>query len=393
MITNIPFIFVNITALSCFLLMFVTFMAAKKTPEIWAFLAVLLDCILWSGGSILMRLQIWPGLNFWYTVSLVALFSMELIFFLFVHTFSHQKGKFLLTVFTVWTLLNWPGTISGLYLPAPVPMTRPDGSIVFIYETITWHLILPCIMFVAIIGATTAMLLKIMRTQGVRSPGIQVIVTGGTVMLVGNLLQVCLPGNTFPYDALSGIVFAVLLMYALYKRRMFRMTLVASRTLLTLILAAICLVFSANFVVPIQNFVNTTLGLGEELSITVVALAFASLLGGSYWLVRRLLDAMFTREQQQSRLVKNFSAEVSQSLHSADIMEKLNEIICREISTEHIYICLLEGDHYQARYCSNPLSSLNFSFSKDSPQIACLKEDGNYLIMDEFRKQYATGEV
>ena len=56
MITNIPFLYVNIIALSCFTLMFVTFLATKKTPEIWAFLAVLLDCILWTGGSILMRL-------------------------------------------------------------------------------------------------------------------------------------------------------------------------------------------------------------------------------------------------------------------------------------------------------------------------------------------------
>ena len=92
MITNIPFIYVNITALSCFVLMFVALMAAKKTPEIWAFLAVLLDCILWSGGAILMRLQVWPGINFWYTVSLVALFSMELIFYYFVHTFAKHMG-------------------------------------------------------------------------------------------------------------------------------------------------------------------------------------------------------------------------------------------------------------------------------------------------------------
>ena len=47
MSANIPFLFVNITALCCFTLMFVTFLATKKKPEIWAFLAVLLDCILW----------------------------------------------------------------------------------------------------------------------------------------------------------------------------------------------------------------------------------------------------------------------------------------------------------------------------------------------------------
>ena len=66
-------------------------------------------------------------------------------------------------------------------------------------------------------------------------------------------------------------------------------------------------------------------------------------------------------------------------------MEKLSDIISREISTEQLYICLLDGDKYQARYCTSPLASLSFAISKDSPQIAYLKEQGNYLIVDEFR--------
>lgn len=122
MLQNIPFMYINVTALSCFTLMFVTFLATKKTPEIWAFLAVLLDAILWSGGSILMRMQMWPGLTFWYRVSLVALFSMELLFYIFVHTFARRKGKFLLAIFTVWTLATIPGTISGFYLSPPEPV-------------------------------------------------------------------------------------------------------------------------------------------------------------------------------------------------------------------------------------------------------------------------------
>ncbi|MEG1593842.1 MAG: histidine kinase N-terminal 7TM domain-containing protein, partial [Oscillibacter sp.] len=240
---NIPFLSINIMALGCFTVMFVTFLAAKKTPEVWAFLAVLADCILWSGGSILMRMQMWPGLHFWYAVSLVALFSMELLFYNFVHIFTRERGRFLLLVFTVWTLLLVPGTISGFFLAAPTPFTRADGATLFTYS-LNWHIILPCVMFVAIIIATTARLLRIMREQGTHAPGIQILVSGGLIMLVGNLLQVGLPGNTFPFDALAGIGFAVLLMYALYKRRVFRMTLVLSRTLLAVSLAAICVVGS-----------------------------------------------------------------------------------------------------------------------------------------------------
>lgn len=382
--THIPFLFINVTALSCFVLMFVTFLATKKTAEIWAFLAVLLDAILWAGGSILMRMQMWPGLRFWYAVSLVALFSMELLFYFFVHTFARRKGKFLLVLFTVWTLAIIPGTISGFYLEAPTPVAMADGSTVFTYS-LNWHIIIPCVMFVTIIIATAVLLLQVMREQGIHSPGIQVIVTGGVVMLAGNLLQVGLPGNTFPFDALAGIVFAMLLMYALYRRRMFRLTLLISRTLLTVVLAVICIVAAANFISPIQAFMEDQLGMSGDLATTMVAVAFAMVLGIVYLLVRRLMEAMFTREEQQNRLVKTFSDEVSQSLSTADIMEKLGGIISREISIEQLYICLLEDEKYQARYCSSPLATLSFSISKDSPQVAYLKEQENYLIVGEFQ--------
>ena len=306
------------------------------------------------------------------------------MFYYFVHTVSHQKGKFLLILFTVWTLLNLPGIIVGLYLPAPIPAIRADGALIFLYNKVTWRLVIPCVMFVAIIGATAWILLRILCTQDTRSPGVQVILIGG-VMLLGNLLQVCLPGNTFPYDALSGILFAFLLMYALYKRRMFQMTLIFSRTMLTLILATICLFFASNFLLPIENFVSTSPGLNTEAAITVVALTFSALLGGSYWVTRRLLDSLFTREEQRNHLIKKFSEEINQSLHAADIMRGMSEIISGEISTEKAYICPLEGGVYQARYCSSPLAARTFSISKDSPLIACLNEQGNYLIMEEFR--------
>ena len=381
---TVPFLYVNVTALCCFTLMFITFLATKKTPEIRAFLAVLLDCIVWTGASVLMRIQMWPGLRFWYSVSLVALFSLELFFYFFVHTFAHRKGKFLLIVFAVWTLLLIPGTISGYYLAPPTPMVRPDGDTVFTY-TLNWHIVIPCIMFVVIIGATTALLLRIMREQGTHSPGIQVIVTGGIVLLTGNLLQVGLPGNIFPFDTLSGIVFALLLMYALYKRRMFRLTLVISRGLLTILLAGICIIFAANVISPMQEFAEGKLGLESNLATMAVSVAFAGVLALSYALMRRLLDAMFTREEQQNKLVKRFSASVSQTLSTADIMEKLGDVVSSEIPLDQMYICLLEDGKYQAKYCTSPLATLSFSISKDSPQIAYLREQESYFILGEFQ--------
>lgn len=382
--SNIPFLYINVAVLSCFVLMFVTILAVKKTPEIWAFLAVLLDAILWAGGSVLMRLQIWPGLSFWYKVSLLALFIMELLFYIFVHTFAHRKGRFLVTAFVLWNLAIIPGTLSGFFLAPPTPVVLENGDTVFTY-TLNWHIVIPCIMFVAIIAGTAVLLWQVMREQGTHSPGIQVIVTGGLVMLAGNLLQVGIPGNVFPFDMVSGLVFALLLMAALYKRRMFRMTLVASRSLLSVAMAGICLTFAANLIEPMRAFVEERLGLRQDWAIMAVAVSFAAVLVLAYILIRRLLDAVFTREEQQNKLIKRFTGEISQSLSTTDIMDKLSKVISSEIPTEQIYVCLLEGDVYQARYCSSPLATLSFSFSKDSPQIAYLKEQESYLILREFR--------
>lgn len=382
--SNIPFLYINVAVLSCFALMFVTILAVKKTPEIWAFLAVLLDAILWAGGSVLMRLQIWPGLSFWYKVSLLALFIMELLFYIFVHTFAHRKGRFLVTAFVLWNLAIIPGTLSGFFLAPPTPVVLENGDTVFTY-TLNWHIVIPCIMFVAIIAGTAVLLWQVMREQGTHSPGIQVIVTGGLVMLAGNLLQVGIPGNVFPFDMVSGLVFALLLMAALYKRRMFRMTLVASRSLLSVAMAVICLTFAANLIEPMRAFVEERLGLRQDWAIMAVAVSFAAVLVLAYILIRRLLDAVFTREEQQNKLIKRFTGEISQSLSTTDIMDKLSKVISSEIPTEQIYVCLLEGDVYQARYCSSPLATLSFSFSKDSPQIAYLKEQESYLILREFR--------
>lgn len=56
-------------------------------------------------------------------------------------------------------------------------------------------------------------------------------------------------------------------MAALYKRRMFRLTLVASRSLLSVAMAAICLSFAANLIEPMRAFVEGRLGLEEDWAI------------------------------------------------------------------------------------------------------------------------------
>lgn len=379
---GVPFLYVNVIALCCFTVLFATFLAAKKTPEISTFMLLLADCIVWLTGAIFMRLQLWPGVKFWFYVSFLSLFAVAWCFYLFLLRFARRREPFTLAV---WTILN--GTellisVTGFFLKPPVPTATPEGT-VFLYS-VGWHIAIPVVFYAVFIAYLVSLIRRVVREQGIHSPGLLLVIIGGAAMGLGNVLQIAIPGNVFPYDALCGIVFAAFLLLALYRKRMFHLTLVVSRSLLMLFLALICVVSATYVISPLEKFLTDIFGLSWEIATAVVAILFAAILFFTYNMAKRMIDSLFTREVQQNRLLSQFSADASQSLNSAAIMEKLSAAILGEIPAERIYICLLEKGRFEAKYCSNPLASLSFSIAADSPQITYLRTMESYLILSEF---------
>ena len=383
---NIPFLYVNITALFVYSLLLFIFLAAKKTPEIRAFLLMMVDCVLWTAGAMLMRLQMWPSAHFWYYVSLAAIFSLEFIFYYFIHCMARAKGRFLVTVFGLCTLALAPGTFSGFYLAPPEPVLRADGTTVYVYSTVIWHMILPCLLFVAIIIASLSLLQNMRRQQGNHSSGVQLLFWGGVICLGGNLMQIFIPGNTFPFDTLAGVIFAAFMMFSLYRRRLFRMTLVVSRGLLMLAEGGVCVVLGLFCTNPLYTFLVSRFPMDFKTALTLLSLLLAGLLVLTYALVRRLVDTLFTREEQQNRLLKSFSADVSQTLSTDDIMAKLANVLNRELPLSQIYICLAgqQEREYVARYSSNPLVPASFAIDRESPKVHYLRDQSPCLLLREY---------
>lgn len=381
---TISYLPVNVLAFGLFLLLFSAFLAAEKTPEIRAFLIMMLDCLVWISGSILMRLQVWPGMTFWYYVSLVAIFSMEAVFYNFLHSLARAKGKLLLTFFWLATLLLLPGTLSGFFLAPPAPVPQPDGTVVYVYDTVYWHMLFPCILFALVILASLRLLRELKDKQGICSSGALLLFLGGLIELSGNLMQIFIPGNTFPFDALAGVIYACFMFFALYRRRLFRMTLVVSRGLLMLSIVFVCMLLGVYCVDPFYRFFRDYIGLEDRAALPLVSLLLAGLLTLTYTVVRRLMDALFTREEYQNRLLKSFSEEISQSLSTDAIMAKLAQVLGQELMVSQIYICLCDKENYVAKYSSNPLVPPTFSIDRDSPKVHYLLEQEPYLIVREY---------
>ena len=55
---NVSYIYINIAAFLCFALMFVAFCAAERSREMRAWLVLLGDLVLWTGGTVFMRLHV-----------------------------------------------------------------------------------------------------------------------------------------------------------------------------------------------------------------------------------------------------------------------------------------------------------------------------------------------
>ncbi|MEG1632799.1 MAG: diguanylate cyclase [Oscillospiraceae bacterium] len=381
---EVPYLYINLLSLCSYVFILVTFLAAKKTPVIRQFIVVMIGFIFWTGGSVLMRLRVFPGIDFWYYVSILSLFVLALLIYFFVASFAKLKGYFLKIVLIICTFVLELLTALGLILDTPAMSVRPGGGIVFTYS-IGWPILVPCLYFLFFVIVMLFVFRGIIKEKGARTPGLIEIIAGCAAVLLGNMLQL-IPGNVFPYDTLSGIIFALLLMWAMYKKHMFQLSLLVSRSAVMIVGTLICILAASNVVGPVQDFLTTHYHISASTATTIIVVLFSLILSVVYLFIKKLIDALFTREEHQGRLIKSFSSEVSQSLNTGEIMDKLISIIKDEIPVKCIYVCLPQNGAFVASYSSEQLVKKHFSIAADSPCVKYLQKNEYYFIVSEFRK-------
>lgn len=380
---SVSFLYVNLIALCCYALMLTAFLAAKKTAENRAFLVVLTAFICWTGGSILMRLQLYPGVDFWFYVSLLGLFSVALPLYFFVCHFANNRGYMLKIVWSVGTVIILILSATGLFLEPPTVSVRADGGTVFLYEMKTL-IIVPCLFYLAIIVSIIKILLDLIREKGIKTPGLISIIISCCVIGLGNVVQL-IPGNVFPWDTLSGIFFAFFLMYALYKKRVFKMTLLISRNVLMVISVGICFLAAIYFVNPLESFMVSTLNVSPNYTTALMVVFFTVLMIIILITLEKIFNKIFSQDEQKNKLLKRFSNLVSHTLETDQVMTSLVNVIREEIPVNNIYICIQSEEGYEVRYKTNPLDSLSFTIGSQSAYLKYLRQNNSYFLLSEFK--------
>lgn len=381
---NVSYLYINISACLLFSLMFVAFMAAEKSKEMRAWIVLLGDMALWSLGSLFMRLNVFPSYQFWYYVSLLALFSIAFLVYNYVYQFANYKNGLVRLIWFIGTVIILVISATGYFLAPPEMLTNEQGNAVFKYA-MDWRIAIPSVFFMCIVASIIRMFRRILEEKGTRAPGVMEIIIGCFVLALGNIIQI-LPGNTFPWDTLFGAAFAIMLMLSLYKRRMFNTKLIISSSILVAFSSVMCAATAAYFF-PRVAALFEEVG-GHLASPPVEAFIFLSvILFIAIVLFKRLLSAIFSDEEQRGYIIKRYSDIVSKTLDIDSILRETVRVIKNELTVNQMYICLLQDGKYVPVCSAMPLKPATFTIAADHPCVKYFEKannNSNHIVLREF---------
>lgn len=368
-------------ALLFFSLMFIAFMAAEKSREINAWLILLGSMVLWALGSVFMRMNIYPGIDFWFYVSLLALFTIPFFVYNFVYLFANESGRSSRIIWLAGTVIILAIASTGTFLAPPEMSQNASGKTVFTY-VIDWKVGIPTAFFIMEITAIGLLLKQIIKEKGRGAPGVMELIIGCVFLAVGNIVQV-LPGNTFPFDTLSGILFAMLIVLSLYKRRMFDTTLIMSGSILVVLSAGLLVAAGAYFFPAVNSLLQNNGGnLAPAEVETFIILAVVLIMAISAF--RKLLNAIFSEQEHQSVLIKKYSDYISKTLDIDSILRETIKVIRNELHINEMYICLLKDDKFVPVCSSMPLKPVSFRISRNHPCVKYFEQGENNIVLREF---------
>ena len=268
----------------CYLFLLVSFLSSKSRKGVMqAFTHLLVIMILWTGGSVGMRIQLWPSVYLWHHVSLLGMMLLSYGYYQFILEFLDQENhglrKAMLVIFLLLFGLN---CVTGIFIPLPEVVVTGSG-VQFLYHY-DW-------MVVLLIGLILLSLVPIIMTiwrccRGNRIAWQQLkpVMIGIAIILVGNIASTLPVFTGLPVDMLSGAVNTIFIFYALYKKKLFRMTILLSKQNCIIIAVILGFVVFSDVALAINRLLINTVGLTYTSTLIIVAFFLAAMIAAMYFL-------------------------------------------------------------------------------------------------------------
>lgn len=321
------YIGVPMGAFFCALFLLFCFFNTMKSRTVRSLRAVLTSCLVWTGGVILMRLHVFPGIHFWHNFALLGLLMIPVFMYAFLFGFleitEHDALIYIYGVLTVALVLvnAW----SGVILPAPEVTTLADGTYVYMYHATAGIGVLTVLEVSVLVYATYLAHCRIGRDLQLRKK-LQPLLLGTLFILAGNLL--CLiPGSVFPYDMLGGVGMAVCMVYIMYKQYLFdfsyRVTVGAVYFLAVVVASLPLLILSHNLESVLGSLERSVtqkllLYIVMQCAWTVLVVAFAR---------RRLENILNQKQKHMLEGLQKFQDRAASILNRKELFTNMHDIL------------------------------------------------------------------
>ena len=382
------YIFVPVIALLCYVLLFLTFLAAKKNQIINAFLFVLGAMILWTGGSLCMRMLLWPSLKFWYDVSILGLTLLPLSFLIFVMKYAETESKLAIRFWVpVMAAVNIINILTGFFLKAPRAIHSPEDRTVFYYDY-SWPVGILYVICIAAMLNMIFVLLKYSSQNRQVKKQFMPIILGIIIMFAGHVMILIPLFKGFPTDILSGVFNALFMFYALYKRNLFRLKLIMSRGSCYALSAGITYGIFINLAGPLQLSINRNFDISTDKTILIIAFIITFSTAVIYYVMKRFLDKIFIRDEVlQAESLKEFSMNITKSLNVREILQELAEVIQKAIMVKGVYISIADQQKdFEVVHSSNPLGMRKVAIRRDNPLVSWLESHNECILIKDFKR-------
>ncbi len=379
---------VAVTALFGYLFLLLAFLVAKKTKVIHSFILLLICMILAAGGSFFMRIRFWPSVDFWHYVSLLGIVMVPSIFFRFFLDFLEEKRShgrvFWVVFFGAAYVLN---LFTQIFIPTPELQTSASGEITFVYHY-SWTI---CILFagaVCIVAQCIRLFLRYCKGDTLILRQLWPILIGLGVLVTCTVLSTLPFLAGIPIDIISSVVFAYLVFYALYRKRLFKLALLASPANCYIIALLISMAIFYNAILPLRDFLTHTMHLSEALSVLAIAFLLVDVIYVLYLIMKRFLDALFVKdEQSQAETIQQFSHAVSKTLNKEEILTDLLDVIQRMVPVGMAFVCLQDKDgNYVLEQTLSALHNEPFTLKADHPLVSYLSSHDGGILMQDFAR-------
>lgn len=328
---------IPIVAFFCFVFLFLAFLNMPKVKAVGEFRWCIISAIIWSGTSLMMRMQVEPGMDFWFRLTFLGILLVPISVYAFLFEIMGIQKKVLIATSLVISVVVFIVNCYNQSVLAVPQMIKVQGDVAG-YSYVAGIPIKLLILFelALLIYVTAVAHIYIVKEQRLAK---EIIVTlvGIISVFVGMFFKI-FTGYMFPFGSLGGIIMAICITYVMYCRHRFDLynrVVIGLVYLIAFVGGSYPLWNMPNQLTLLRKWVN----LDYEQMVTVICVVvcawFVIALAVGSTIAKRIERR---KREKQHKVLQKFQADTASLFQREELYSKLLEVMEELYPSSEVWI-------------------------------------------------------